>query len=809
MKFLLTVIFSIDTTGVIDRVKTLFVGNPDLVEGFNHFLPAPLKIHHTEARKDEAVYARERTENKFTGNDDSDRRNEDFDQARTYVKKIKQRFHSQPHIYKAFLDILHAFSEDQQSTQDIYEKVSILFKDHEDLLREFSNFLPEAAPQDQEEVNIPKLRPTRSRAMQSQEKSQTPKAPPVAPGSCATFDELQIFFKIKHHLRKNEYADFLKIISLYNQDIILKKELFFLVKNLIKGIEEEGLFESFASFIGVDPNEDMQGLYVDEEGNEEDRMNDTIEENFENPFEDILFNCETHLSELDNAIESNLLSLKYFEDILAAYNKLSDEEKKYFVVDNVDPLYLESIKLLYKRRGDEIINALLTTKSINIINIIVERMRAKETEWNESRKDWHNLRQKILEHYNKCTFDHQSNRFKEDEKKRLEVDTILKVLKDKDLSSPISVVDSVSTKERVEIVKRLLKVVGITIDNSVFDSFLVNLLGIREDEGQMSIDDNDIISDFVGNEAFFLFLSYVNVVLRSLSEAEKLSSEKESTDKAPEGVALYEEFIQSVEKLLSKELDSAKFEAQCFNALGLHSFVLFTLDDAIRHLAEWYEKVLTPPNRELLDLYQTRGFTKDGFVTYINHFKDKSPEGLFVFSKNNDVLSISNHLEAIIADISREDKVASEVKETEAAPVSSESVKSDHSEPEGNAMELEDDEINKEETEIKEEPLQEPPVDEHTKEEKDVEIKSDPKEQVTKVSDDASSVNPISTDIKSHEPEESVPQELTIKTEEKPGQIEAPKEEVKKEEVVNDQEQKDEEKASSPTPQEDKPQGEN
>ena len=35
---------AIDTPGVIERVSTLFAGNPDLIQGFNTFLPPGYKI---------------------------------------------------------------------------------------------------------------------------------------------------------------------------------------------------------------------------------------------------------------------------------------------------------------------------------------------------------------------------------------------------------------------------------------------------------------------------------------------------------------------------------------------------------------------------------------------------------------------------------------------------------------------------------------------------------------------------------------------------------------------------------------------
>jgi len=46
--------YSIDTPGVIQRVKTLFKGHPDLIEGFNNFLPPGYKIEADE--EDEALH---------------------------------------------------------------------------------------------------------------------------------------------------------------------------------------------------------------------------------------------------------------------------------------------------------------------------------------------------------------------------------------------------------------------------------------------------------------------------------------------------------------------------------------------------------------------------------------------------------------------------------------------------------------------------------------------------------------------------------------------------------------------------------
>jgi histone deacetylase complex regulatory component SIN3 len=80
----------------------------------------------------------------------------EFGHAISYVNKIKNRFQNQPDVYKAFLDILHAYQKQQKQIKDgsitgqtlseaeVYSKVAALFKNQEDLLVEFSQFLPDS-----------------------------------------------------------------------------------------------------------------------------------------------------------------------------------------------------------------------------------------------------------------------------------------------------------------------------------------------------------------------------------------------------------------------------------------------------------------------------------------------------------------------------------------------------------------------------------------------------------------------------------------------------------------------------------------
>lgn len=70
----------------------------------------------------------------------------EFDQAVNYVNRIKGRFEDNDTVYKTFLSILQTYQKEQRTIKEVYDQVSHLFRDHIDLLREFTHFLPETAP---------------------------------------------------------------------------------------------------------------------------------------------------------------------------------------------------------------------------------------------------------------------------------------------------------------------------------------------------------------------------------------------------------------------------------------------------------------------------------------------------------------------------------------------------------------------------------------------------------------------------------------------------------------------------------------
>ncbi|KAI3720274.1 hypothetical protein L6452_21187 [Arctium lappa] len=117
----------IDTTGVIARVKELFKGNRRLILGFNTFLPKGYEI--TLSDEDEPP-AKKPVE---------------FEEAIQFVNKIKMRFQGDDHVYKSFLDILNLYRKENKSISEVHQEVAALLHNQPDLLKEFTNFLPNSS----------------------------------------------------------------------------------------------------------------------------------------------------------------------------------------------------------------------------------------------------------------------------------------------------------------------------------------------------------------------------------------------------------------------------------------------------------------------------------------------------------------------------------------------------------------------------------------------------------------------------------------------------------------------------------------
>lgn len=228
----------------------------------------------------------------------------EFNHAINYVNKIKNRFAGQPDVYKQFLEILHTYQKDQRAIKEghqptgrfltegeVFAQVAKLFQNQEDLLSEFSQFLPEATNDTmmQKSVNNDHAaavkRPSLGGNYSKYHPQSTGGGPtsryhqPVLPGSkrppsglshsapkkpkfgvmrdvtlseagkYGTLNEYAFFDKVRKALKnKDVYEDFLRCLVLFNQEVISRTELVQLTAPFLNRYPE--LFKWFKDFVG-------------------------------------------------------------------------------------------------------------------------------------------------------------------------------------------------------------------------------------------------------------------------------------------------------------------------------------------------------------------------------------------------------------------------------------------------------------------------------------------------------------------------------------------------------------------------------
>ncbi|KAJ7308319.1 hypothetical protein JRQ81_008853 [Phrynocephalus forsythii] len=323
---------SIDTPGVIRRVSQLFHEHPDLIIGFNAFLPlgyrieipknGKLSIHSPLAgqvsldppqspRSGSSLMLHYCQDNAYNHGDcPEDFRQQpplpppppppsskddklpvplesdsvEFNNAISYVNKIKTRFLHHPEIYRSFLEILHTYQKEQLGTkgrpfrgmseEEVFTEVANLFRGQEDLLSEFGQFLPEAkrslftgnGPCDAS--SVPKLdhdkhlehskkrsrtlllRPGAGPSKKKMKLQGTRDLSVATVGRYGTLQEFSFFDKVRRVLKSQEvYENFLRCIALFNQELVSGSELLQLVTPFLGKFPE--LFAQFKSFLGV------------------------------------------------------------------------------------------------------------------------------------------------------------------------------------------------------------------------------------------------------------------------------------------------------------------------------------------------------------------------------------------------------------------------------------------------------------------------------------------------------------------------------------------------------------------------------
>ncbi|KAF0683650.1 Aste57867_24295 [Aphanomyces stellatus] len=129
----------------------------------------------------------------------------EFDRAILYVTTIKKRFADEPETFKAFLEILHTYQNEQGSisSKQVLDQVSFLFRDYPDLLREFTLFLPdEVQEQAKEELNKAAEKAQQRQAEMGQEGACAAKTDPRPSSSSSSWPPTWNISNPKHPIQR-------------------------------------------------------------------------------------------------------------------------------------------------------------------------------------------------------------------------------------------------------------------------------------------------------------------------------------------------------------------------------------------------------------------------------------------------------------------------------------------------------------------------------------------------------------------------------------------------------------------------------
>ncbi|XP_016287849.1 paired amphipathic helix protein Sin3b isoform X2 [Monodelphis domestica] len=488
---------SIDTPGVIRRVSQLFHEHPDLIVGFNAFLPLGYRIeipkngklsiqapltsqenshHHSDSADDykqQLLYK----EDKPQGPLESD--SVEFNNAISYVNKIKTRFLDHPEIYRSFLEILHTYQKEQLSTkgrpfrgmseEEVFTEVANLFRGQEDLLSEFGQFLPEAkrslfTGNGPCEMNSVQKIEHEKNLEHSKKRSRPLLLRPVTGPA-----------KVRRVLKSQEvYENFLRCIALFNQELVSGSELLQLVTPFLGKFPE--LFAQFKSFLGVKelsfapPMSDRSGDGIGREidyasckriGSSyralpktyqqpkcsgrtaicKEVLNDTwvsfpswsedstFVSSKKTPYEEQLHRCEDERFELDVVLETNLATIRVLESVQKKLSRMSPEDQEKFRLDDClggtsEVIQRRAIYRIYGDKAPEIIES-LKKNPVTAVPVVLKRLKAKEEEWREAQQGFNKIWREQYEKAYLKSLDHQAVNFKQNDTKALRSKSLL------------------------------------------------------------------------------------------------------------------------------------------------------------------------------------------------------------------------------------------------------------------------------------------------------------------------------------------------------------------------------------------------
>jgi len=435
----------IDTTEVTSRISVLFREHRTLLNEFNRFLPTDSRIRAQTGRN--------------------------YQDAVEYVNRIKRYA---PEKYDDFIKILKEYQNEQRSIDDVRDNVAFLLKDHQNLLAEFYQYLPDWGNENSNDqvfqsraqlkadkrANKQRIAQRKGRVTADAENHyEHAQQVEVAEVTCASRGDNSVMDRIKRVLGLKAWTAIAKCVDLYTEGIISIKELCSLVEHMFDQNDE--LFEMFRSLMvtreanrrkyswfckplsEIDFSDCKRvGSYtmLPKEypkpicGGRTELCKSVLNDNWvsvpqgsedysfkhmrKNCYEEALFKCEDERYELDMVIQANLSTIKVLKNLQEKVNKMTPEELSTFAVDDNDfsIIHARAVSRIYGDRGKEIVK-LFKFNPVKSISVILGRLQSKADEWADARvenlKQWRDICEK---NFHK-SLDHRSFYFKQNEKK--------------------------------------------------------------------------------------------------------------------------------------------------------------------------------------------------------------------------------------------------------------------------------------------------------------------------------------------------------------------------------------------------------
>jgi len=301
-------------------------------------------------------------------------------------------------------------------------------------------------------------------------------------------EETAFFDRVKAYLGSSAvYAEFLKCLGLFSQDILKLDDLLRLVNGFIGGSEE--LYGWFKRYIGLKeaptqaaiapetapswrgtaagitseiPELNLAAckrigsyrLYpkdhrlVKASGRTalcDEVLNDamlscptftsedsTFVGSKKNQWEEALFKCEDERYELDLLIDHNLATIAVFEPLVRRLEAMSVEERAAMALGPTlggtsEVIYRKALRKVYGDKSEEIVGSLRRSPSV-ALPVVLARLKQKDEEWRRLQRDWNRVWRDVhLKNYYKA-LDHQGIEFKLADRRNFALRTLVSEL---------------------------------------------------------------------------------------------------------------------------------------------------------------------------------------------------------------------------------------------------------------------------------------------------------------------------------------------------------------------------------------------